>query len=263
MVTLGCGGGGAGDPAPEVKGSVLGDGHTLASLNDPKNPRPLPSEILQITGLRVTVLDTYDETKSGAIGNIYLQDFTDPPVAYQGVLAFQSSYSPPSFRVAVGDVVDAAGQYSEFQANLDFLKKDRPGWTTPELNGANLELRFDAPYRPLVPVEIKVADLLAYETGRPWLSMLVTIRNVKITDNVKVDGNNRASVTMDVGGGIAVKDIPTITNELFDLVAFNTGPDGTETRLTNGTELESVTGVVTLFDRFHIAPRTAEDIKLR
>jgi hypothetical protein len=263
LVVLGCGGGGFGDEPPPVQGSVLGKGRSLASLNDPANPRPAETESILSTGLRVVFEDRFDETGSGNVGNIFLQDFVSPPGPYQGILAFRSSYTPPSFRVSEGDVVDATGQYVEFQPNVDFLKKERPGWTTPEIN-ANLRLRFDAPYIPLVPVEVSVTDFVVYETGRPWLSMLVTAKNIKLINNVTIDSAGRASAGMDVGSGVPLNLVPTLTNELFDLAAY--AEEIKAERQINsleGIEFESVTGIVTLFDRFHIAPRSADDLKLK
>lgn len=263
LVLAGCGSGGLGDEAPPIQSNVLGSGRSLASLNDPINPRPPENNLIQATGLRVSFVDQFDETGAGATGNIYLQDFTVAPAPYQGILVFKPSFSPPSFRTSVGDVVDASGQYVEFQANIDFLKKDRPGWYTPEIN-ANLQLRFDAPYIPLEPIEISIQDFLQYDTGRPWLSMLVIAKNVKLTSDTTTDKNGRSSITMDVGAGVPLTLVPTITNELFDLAAY-VDEVKSERGISkiSGVELESVTGIVTLFDRFHIAPRSAADIKLK
>jgi len=263
LSAAGCGGGGSGDELPAVKGSVLGRGRTLASLNDPANPRPSLNDVIQVTGLRVSFVDNFDETGGGATGNIFLQDFTSPPGPYQGALAFKPSFSPPSFRTTIGDVVDVSGQYSEFQPNVDFLKKSRAGWTTPELSGS-LSLRFDAPYVPLEPVEINPVDFLKYETGRPWLSMLVIAKNVKLNSDVVVPASGRSSADIFVGAGVSADINPTITNELFDLAAYAASVKaerGIDTLA--GIELESVVGFVTLFDKFHIAPRNADDIKLK
>lgn len=248
-----CGSTGAGDAEPTVRGNVLGAGRRISSLVDPTAmPRPSPTELVTVTGARVTHVDGFDETKSGASGTVYLQDFTEVPGPYEGISTHSPSYSPPSFRVVTGDVVDATGQFQEFQLNLNFLK---PGWTTPQLNGPNLELRFDAPYRPLVPAEISVDELTTYEGGRRWVSMLVTVRDVVLFEDFAIDKAGRGKAAFDVGSGLTVKELPTMTNELFDV-----GAAGLE--LKKGRKLASLTGIVTLFDVFHIAPRTAEDIQL-
>ncbi|MCU0655780.1 MAG: hypothetical protein MUF64_11015 [Polyangiaceae bacterium] len=259
----GCSEGGFGDEPPPVKGSVLGNGIPFTQLNNTPAPRVESIPSVSVTGVQVVFVDRFDETGSGATGNIFLQDFTRPAGPYQGMLAFQPSFTPPSFRASVGDVVDVTGQFIEFQPNLDFLKQTRPGWTTPEIN-ANLRLRFDAPYIQVEPIEINILDFLEYEKGRPWLSMLVVARNIKLISDVTVDNAGRASARMDVGDGVSVTLVPTITNSLFDLKKF--ADDIKAERGINsleGAEIESVTGIVTLFDRFQIAPRSAADIKLK
>jgi hypothetical protein len=256
-LVVGCSAGGYGDVGPSVEGNVLGAGRTLASLNDVANPRPGLNEQLAITGVRVSHVDNYDETKSGAVGGVFLQDFTDVPLPYQGILAYQASYSPPSFRVASGDVVDATGQYQEFIPNVAFLKQDKPNFTTPEMVGPNLKLRFDAPYRPLIPAEINVDDLFAYGTGRPWISMLVVVRNVKVFKAGTQDSAGRFTIPLQVSlPDPNIADLPIITNELFDLASVAVPLDTDVT-------IASVTGIVTLFSSFHIAPRSPDDIKLQ
>jgi gamma-glutamyltranspeptidase len=66
------------------------------------------------------------------------------------------------------------------------------------------------------------------------------------------------------GPGVSLTLVPTITNELFDLKSYVEEIKQERNLSTfEGVELESVTGVVTLFDRFHIAPRGAADIVLK
>lgn len=263
---VGCSDGGGGDTIAPVEGNVLGTGRSIASVNRLTNEdgsvnlRPGVNDIVSVTGARVTWVDQYDETNQGnSSGNIFLQDFTAVAGPYEGVLAFQSSYSPPSFRTSVGDVVDIAGQYTEFQL-ADANKGATAGWTTPEFVGGNIALRFDAPYIPIVPAEISPADLVSYDTGRQWLAMVVTASEVKLVSDIKPPSGGRFSMTINAVPGISTN--PTITNELFDLYTY-----AEQVRQQLGKKslgelrVKRVTGLVTLAFQFHIAPRTADDIE--
>jgi hypothetical protein len=247
-----CGSGGGGDEAPVVKGSVLGDGTKISFLTNPQNPRSNQNKIVNITGARVVFVDNFDETGSGNAGNIYIQDFTNSSGPYEGIVIYQPSFSPPSFRTTLGDVIDARGVYSDFHPPT---RKDDPNWLIPELVGPSVGLRFDAPYIPLVPVEIDANDLVSYSSGRQWMSMLVTVKNVKVFDELFVK-DGRASITLQGPSGVGTDYFVTITNELFDLVNSGISPK-------EGDVISSVTGIVTMFGQFHIAPRSADDITLK
>jgi hypothetical protein len=273
-LALSCGGGNGGDPAPEVVPSVLGQGDSLRDLNDPANPRPPANEVLHLTGVRIKWIDDFDETNAGAVGNIFGQAISSEPVPYEGILVYKPAFSPPSFRVARGDVVDMTGQYQEFQPNVAFLLAERPGWTTPELTGSTVTLRFDAPIDPgKAAILPSYSELLDYDAGRKWLSMLVTLEPPQglcvVTATV---GTGRGQLTFypnhtatdrpaceftaeEATGIPAEEDIPYITNELFDL-------GKTDVVWKPGMLIKRVTGIVTLFDRFHIAPRFMADIEL-
>lgn len=248
---VGCSSGGHGelDNAPQVKGSVLGPNSTLEKLTNLQYERPNSAAILQITGLRVSVVDTFDETGTGSSsGTVYLQEFSDKPGPYQGILAFKPTFSPPTFRTSVGDVVDASRQYSDFEPAV--LVASNPNQTIPEL-AANLSLRFDAPYIPIVPVEIPLSDLTSYETGRQWMSMLVTLKNVPVYKALSTS-SGRSTIPLDIGKMVNSITLPTITNELFDLA-------GEQLPLDTGSVV-TVTGIVTWFGNFHVAPRSKADI---
>lgn len=259
LLTAGCSSGGGGDPVPQVEGDVLGSSKPLSVLNDPTIlPRPSLTEATTVTGVRVTWIDSFDETKRGATGNVFVQDFGVTPGAYQGMLVFGPSYGPPNFRAIEGDVVDVTGVYQEFQPNattsLGPLSTYRAGWTTPEIGG-KITLRFDAPYEPIIPAQIQLTDLVQYETGRQWLSMLVTVENVTVFEPGK-NSSGRFYVPLNPGNTSKITDFPTISNELFDL-------EGAQLNLKAGTKIAKLTGIVTLFDVFHIAPRSAADIQLQ
>lgn len=257
LLAAGCSGGGDGDSAPTPQGSLRGDGRTATSLNDPANTPPPPGDLVSCTGLRVVAVDDFDETGTGQAGGVYVMDWGVGAGPYQGLQLFKPSHTPPTYRPFLGDIVDVQGVYEKFQIpNLTFLD---PSWKTPQLTGAVMTLRLDGG-GPEEAAVIPLQDLWLYDTGWKWLSMLVTVENVTLTSAVVVDKANRASVSVQLPGGgmppatpagqMELK-APTITNELFDLA---------KVPLTQGQTVKRVTGIVTLFNGFHIAPRSAADI---
>jgi hypothetical protein len=274
VASFACSGGGQGDSHPAVQGSLRGSAHSLAELNDRTRTvaAPQATEVLQVSGVRVTWIDTFDETGTGQVGDVFVQDLFAPGDSfgrgYEGMLLFQPGYSPPSFRATTGDVLDLNGQYSEFQvpkqAYLDKI------WRTPEMKGATLSLRLDAAGAQTSPVAMPFADMLLYQTGRRWLSMLVTVENVVVQPcggsscvGVFAVSGGRASANLTdtmatvvpktTPDGTKVLGQPGITNELMDVTKIPLQP---------GQTIKRLTGLVTLFDRFHVAPRTADDFEL-
>ena len=258
----GCSGGSFGDPPSKPLGNPYGDGERLCNLIQPatwvdpadtdgKNCKPPPDHGVYATGLAILAIDRYDETADGAIGNYYVQD-PDPACAgkpYSGVTVFDPSFSPPDLRLANDDVVDMNGQITEFLGpSSSTFKQCR---TLPEISGS-LSFRFDGSAPP-APVTIPVTDLKLYDTARQWLGMLVRVENVVLLGDQSSASGGRFSVPLDTGAG-ALPDRPKVTNELFDLVAE--GPD-----LSIPTTFKSVTGVVTYFYGFHLAPRSAADFE--
>ena len=289
VVLAACSDGGRGDDQPSVHGSLRGDGHTLAELNDRTRTLDVPpaKAILQVTGTRVTWVDTFDETGTGQIGDVFVQDLFAPPSGfgrgYEGMLLFQPAYSPPSFRPSTGDVLDLNGQYQEFQVPKQGTYLDKT-WRTPEMKGATLSLRLDAAGAAVVPVgDATVADFFAYGTGRRWLSMLITLHDVVVmacpagttcgANGVAFTSSGRASINLTTTDNQLVPvppapapgapktfvlQQPAISNELMDVVAATSA--GGPVPLQAGQTLKSVTGIVTLFSGFHVAPRTPDDI---
>jgi hypothetical protein len=83
--------------------------------------------------------------------------------------------------------------------------------------------------------------------------MLVTLQNVTFTSDLTDDGSGRdtAKVSADTStNGVA------LSNEMFDLGAWNkkSGVIG------KNKTVKSVTGIVTWFFSFHVAPRSPDDI---
>ncbi|HEU4412464.1 MAG TPA: hypothetical protein VFS43_44895 [Polyangiaceae bacterium] len=243
--------GGGGDPPLPVNSNAFGYGSSLAALIDPsvRGSAVTDGQVVQVTGVRVVHIDTFDETGQGRVGNVFLADAWAQPGPYHAVLAFAPVYSPPSYRAIPGDVVDASGTFDEF-----LPPAGQPQRFLPELVRPTLVARFDEVGGPLRPVSIPLSDLTKYETGRPWLSTLVTLENVSILE-LELNPTGRARIRLNAGTGLEPADLPTITNELFDL--SNSGLS-----FEVGQTIRRVTGMVTLFGNFSVAPRSKADIEL-
>ncbi len=278
---LGCTGSGTGDPLATPPADQYGSGARLYELLGPatgwldnadvdsENCTNIPRDRkVSVTGVTVTVVDEFDETSDGAVGNFYVQDseqdsppnpeqYPDFP-AYTGITVYAPGFSPPDLRAIPGDVMDMLGTLTEFPgpSGGEFYYCR----TLPEISGA-MEFRFEGGASE--PLTIDVGDLASYEGARQWLGMLVTIKNVTLLEDAYPTDNGRYSFRIDAAPGLQGSEIPTITNELFDLRDFNEGEDvSTPPLLSAGMQLQSVTGIITYFYGVHIAPRSAEDIEL-
>ncbi len=252
---------GVGDPAVKPVADTCGGGDRLGDLMGPATwlipgdkeskscSYPLDRSV-SLSGLRIVAIDRYDETGEGATGNYYAQDACAAPAPFQGMTVYAPSFSPPDMRLFPGDVVDLLGNLMEFKgpstAPFPYCR------TLPEIGGT-LTFRFEMGAE-LNPITIPLLDMKSYDTARQWLGMLVRVENVTISDKA-YDSNGRYSAPMDVGGGIPLSEVPSISNELFDMKSL--GPP-----LAEGVKFKSVTGIVTYFYGFKIAPRSAEDFEL-
>jgi hypothetical protein len=263
--------GSTGDPPSEPDADVLGTGARVSEVVGPATwfdentmgtascSAPLDRQV-RLTGQIIVAVDRFDETNDGAVGNIYVQDVTDPAdgaVPYSGLTVFSPSFTPPDLRVFEGDVVDTFGNLIEFLGpNSDGFGGCR---TLPEIGGA-MSLRFDA--APAVPATIVTAGadsarwdpVKGYPNARQWIGMLVRFEGVTIASDGANDGKGRYTAAIDVGGGISGDDVVKISNELFDL-------EGEGPALTQGAQFAAVTGVLTYFYGFKIAPRSAADFE--
>jgi hypothetical protein len=258
----GTGDGGTGDPPSQPLADVCGNGARLSQIlsdvtwvdpadKDSLNCKYPPDRSVHATGLTVLTIDTYDETGSGQRGNIFVQDCAgaDPP-AYSGVTVFDPSFSPPDLRLAPGDVADALGVLMEFPgpsgSEFDFCR------TLPEIGGT-LSFRFDRT-GDILPKSIPVTDLATYKNARQWLGMLVRVQGVTIAAD-PYEKNGRYTVDIDTGITSMDEDPVAISNELYDL-------KGRGPMLAQGAVIGAVTGIVTYFYGFKIAPRSPDDIEL-
>lgn len=264
--------GSSGDPRTEPTPGELGDGNRLreviqpATWYTPGNMESVGCEVpsdhhVSVTGQVIVALDRFDETGEGAQGNIYIQDLyadSETPEPFSGVTVFNPAFTPPDLRLFAGDVVDTFGNLQEFLGPGSGKFGDCK--TLPEIGGT-MSYRFD--HGPIEPITIvpknggagRWEQILGYENARQWLGMLVRIEGVIIAGAPKKDPSGRYTAALNMGGGISAEDSLSLSNELFDLE--NEGPE-----LENGKIFEAVTGVVTYFYGFKIAPRSAEDFEL-
>ena len=263
VVLSACEKGGGGDPDVELQPLPYGKPtQKLGVINDPATGTVSGQRVL-VSGAQVLHEDTFDELGDGSGRNrMYVQDSALEPPPYGGMLVFQPQFSPPTLRVMPGDVVDLAGPWERFA-----LPRDTPR-PIPEMSGARVTFRFD-PVNPVVAHPMTILQLLDDAESYRWLSMLVTLEDVAVLslsgitrppDYKKGDkaAVGRASVSLFAKGGISTNEQPKITNELFDLGTFVY-----EHPLANQDRLKRITGIMTLFGSFNIAPRSADDIVLQ
>ena len=233
--------------------SVLGGFYGPASWVQPNNFNslacPYPAAFnVYTTGVTVTAVDTWDETGNGAIGTVYVQDTVPNIPVYAGMSLFSPSFTPPDLRVLPGDVLDVTGSYEEFIGpSSGFFPQCQ---TLPQISGSAV-FRFDGTVP--TPVVVTPEDLSTFDGARKYLSMLVTVRdpNGPITiaaNGVEKSGRYAAAVTVPSGSGWAISD------ELFDV--YRQEP------LSQGQQFESVTGIVTYFYSYQLAPRSLTDFVL-
>ncbi len=257
-------------PATPPPPTPLGQGSRLAQLvpplngdmtdNIPPNPsHPAQNANVDVTGVAVSTVDRFDETKDGkSLGYVYVQD-VGSQAPFSGIEMYQPSYNPADLHVAPGDIVDANGPYQDYGGPSGIFGAMQ---VIPELGKPIVTFRFEYKVpEPVVvdPNDLQVMDYDHYVKGLQWMSMLVTVKNVALTvpiidegcptgpgPGVVCSGRVYGHITNDKSGiGL------TISNELFDLQpgAFPTG-----------TTFASVTGIVTYFVSFHIAPRSLDDL---
>jgi hypothetical protein len=206
-----------------------------------------PPDITVLTaGVTISAVDQWDETGNGAIGTVYVQDPVSPTPLYAGMALYEPTYSPPAYKPEPGNVVQVAGVYEEYIGPSD-LALGRFGQceTLPQLEGTATEL-FEGQVPE--PVVITPADLNSYANARQYLSMLVTVTNVCM-EAAGEESDGRYSAPVSVSGTAW-----SIDDELWDV--YHLMP------LAQGQCFTSVTGIVTFFEGFSLAPRSAADFKM-
>lgn len=252
VASLACSSVEGGDEGVTREPNPIGSGLRIRDVGDPANG--MAGTEVNVTGAIVIAVDTFDETRDGkSRGTVYVQDVggVDP---YSGVSLYAPAFVPANLRVAPGDVLDLRGRYvqlgriggANFGAN--FL---------PQIERPAAEFRYE--FAVPKPLEVDVSELDDFETGRKWLNMLVTVKSPSLRKNLVECPPGSGRVVAPIsdateGAGDCPRDRKgvTMTNELFDLKPGSVPAN---------TELRSITGVVTWFFNFHIAPRSAADIK--
>jgi hypothetical protein len=273
-------------PAP-YDASPLGAGLRLAQVQDPKSPDYHPGDNAAMSSLVVTWLDTFDETMDGkSKGTLYVQD-VGSQAPYAGIGIYEQSLVPASLTVLSGDVLDFQGPYQEsigigtavFNTCTFLAQLYKPVGT------------FRYEFTPPDPVELTVDDLSEngakslscrdsgastvdtnFAMSRRWLGMLVKLKDVYVTAGTATVGGGgfRVSYSLEEADGGVAPNGPAITNEHFDLKCPaslacplpSPCPVGSKTctSFAAGTHFSSVTGIVTWFYSFHVAPRYPADL---
>jgi hypothetical protein len=263
VVPVACGDGGRGDPFPPPVANAMGTGTALSALNDrTRSQAPAATQYVEVTGAVVTAVDNFDESSTGAVGNIYVQDLSNDPQPYSGITVYSPSYSPPDLRLAPSDVVDIRSLYQEFRGptGMYFDPDCEPQTgvecriTLPELVGSTVSFRFE--YSMPAPKTIDVNDLYygsadEYVRGRQWIGVYAELKDVTLWEDIQVDSVGRQTARFDMGAGKKVGTLPKIANALMPLDA---------TRLKAGTKFASIKGIVQYFFSFSINPRSEDDI---
>jgi hypothetical protein len=233
----------AGDPHSTTEAGVLGSGMRLRDVQNPANK--LAGSNVDVTTAVVTAVDNFDETHDGkSRGTIYLQD-ADKGGPLAAITLFSPSFQPTSLRLAPGDVVDLAGQYTE-QTKIGTTVDFTPNFL-PQLVKPVCTFRFEVGEPK--PIVIQLSDLASFTTGRQWIGQLVTVQNVTALTAPAGDSKNSGRVTANLSS--SAQNGPQISNELYDMQP---------TAFAANTTFKSVTGLVTFFFNLKIAPRSQADL---
>ncbi|MBX3185469.1 MAG: hypothetical protein KF819_00585 [Labilithrix sp.] len=237
-----------------------GTGKSIRELRDPAVPGQAEQvgKSHDVTGVIVLAVDAYNETQDNAVGTIYVQDVAGG--AYSGLTLFAPTFNPANLRVGPGDVLDMRAQYQELQRIPSATPVVfAPGSFIPQLVFPTATFRYET--RVPEPTDIDVNDLADYATGGKWIGMLVRVKNVTLFEDALRANERGGRLAIDLlppppnpqnGCDLPFPKVPELSNELFDLA---------EMKLTQGTTLKSVVGVVSFFCTLKIAPRSAADIE--
>jgi hypothetical protein len=249
---LSCSGGGGDPPRSLGAPSALGQGSRIRDVINPAlETKALAGTAVNVTGASVVYVDTFDEVGDGSSrGAIYVEDLdvgsrVDAGRGFSGVSLFSPTFIPSDLKVTPGDVLDLNGLYTEALSRGAAKFKNGP---LVQLERPVANFRFEA--APIPATVIDVNDLLTYETGRKWMGMLVTVRDVSFEGDPVA---NKGRLTNVVVGATDNRDSPVVSNELMRLTADD---------LAKGKRFKSITGVCTYFFNLKIAPRSAADFVL-
>jgi hypothetical protein len=241
--------------------NTLGSGLRIAQIQDPNSTyyklaiaNPAAGVQVDVTSAVITWVDTFDETKDGkSIGTVYVQD-VGSQAPYSGIDLYSPSFVPSSLRPLPGDVLDLAGPYEESigVGSAQFLNTG----TLPQLAKPVGTFRYT--FQTPAPTTVQLFDLTSppnYAAGRQWENMLVTLNDITLGAGQVDTTGKRVSYLMTQYGdaGPDPVDAATLTNELYDLGMKD---------FPAGTHFKSVTGIVTWFFSYAVAPRSRDDLVL-
>jgi hypothetical protein len=267
----GTGDGGTGDPPSEPDADAYGDGRRVQDLvgeadwYDEGNPDSVGCDVpgrrrTRVTGLTIVAVDEFDEANEGRSGNVYAVQTPEKGglEPYSGISLRTPGRSPPDLRLFQNQVIDVSGDFLEFlgppSSNPFGSCKTLPqieGTVTYRFDGNPVDPYLLVPAQAASPDQDRWAPLKTYEAARPYIGMLVRIEDVTLSE-VDIDAKGALFATIDVGGGIDATDTVEVSNELYDI-------EGTSPALAAGSTFASITGVVTYFYGFKIAPRSSAD----
>jgi hypothetical protein len=234
----------------------------IRELTDPGLPghETFINTTQSVSGAVVIAVDTYDEQRDGeGTGDVYVQDIgATKETPFAGINLFAPSFSPGNLVVSPGDVLDMRGTYQETLV----IPSDTPivfpaGSMLVQLSQPTASFRYETAVPQ--PVDIDLADLASFETGRRWVGMLVRVKNVRaLKDTFPAETPNGGRVSVDITPGpdrfvfCGPKPATTLVNALHPIE---------DLKLKAGDTLKSVTGVVLFFCNLQLAPRSAADIE--
>jgi|SRR5579859_966231 len=248
------------DPPTPVTPDPLGTGQRIAQVQDPSSQSyqqaltsskttTNPGVNVDVSSVVVTWIDTFDETRDGkSKGTVYVQD-VGSTAPYAGISVYQPNYVPAALRPLPGDVLDMKGPYQEL-AHIGSATFNA-GNTLPQLAKPVGDFRYEFETPPPAVVTLSDLDMANYAKGRQWEGMLVTVNDVTVGPGAVDTTGLRVTYLMGQGSAKISNTACTISNELYNL-GKNDYP--------TGTHFTSVTGIVTWFYSYHLAPRTAADL---
>jgi len=242
------------DPAAQYNPNPLGPGYRIAQVQDPSSPNYAPNTTVDVTSVVVSTIDTYDETKDGkSVGTVYIQD-VGSSAPYAGLSLYESSFVPGDLMLLPGDVLDVDGPYDESTSVGSAMFP--AGQTLPQFNKPVSTYRYG--FMSPAPTVVALSDLdqhvdgSNYLTGRKWENMLVTVNDVIVAAGETDSTDLRVSYLLSsADAGPPDLDACAMSNELYPL-GKNDFPAGTH--------FKSITGIVTWFYSYQIAPRSAADL---
>jgi hypothetical protein len=259
LVAAACGSSGENDKPKDLgPPSPLGTGRRIAEVTDPaREGHPAHGASISVSAVVVTAVDNFDETGRGARGTIYVQDLSSQ-APFAAISLFSPTFVPADLRIAPGDVLDLEGEYQENGA-VGSAKFD-PGEVLVQLSRPVGRFRYE--YKPPEPAVIDANDLTTFAAGRKWMGMLVTVKNVTLAGDLYTDTANRIGSSCPpqgtsgpcsgaFAGDPESRKSPTISNELYGLKQGD---------FRAGQKFKSITGLVTYFFKFHLAPRSPADL---